>query len=71
MLRDREVAVVANVVSVLNEILSEEGGMAINRSIVIHLLSKLKLFNEWAQCQVLHLISKYTPEKEDLYDFLV
>ena len=71
MLRDRDPSVISNVVSVLNEILRNEGGMAINKSIVIHLLSKLKYLNEWSQSEILKLISKYTPEKEDIYDFLV
>ncbi|CAM9882399.1 unnamed protein product, partial [Choristocarpus tenellus] len=51
--------VVANCIVVLNEIMAEEGGMAINRAIVQHLLERLESFNEWGVCHVLALVSRY------------
>ena len=46
--------------------------MAINRQIVLHLLNRLKDFNEWGQALVLETITKYVPEGEnELYDVLV
>ena len=38
MLRDRDAQVVANCICALNEILQMEGGMAINKPIIHHLL---------------------------------
>lgn len=65
MLRDRHPQVVVNCVVVLNEIMAEEGGMAINRQIMEHLLGRICEFNEWGQCDVLQLLSTYEPESED------
>jgi hypothetical protein len=39
--------VIMNCVMVLTEILAEEGGMAVNQPIILHLLSKVNDFNEW------------------------
>jgi hypothetical protein len=50
--------VVANCINALNEILAGEGGMAINRPIIHHLLNRMKEFNEWSQCVVLELVSE-------------
>jgi AP-4 complex subunit beta-1 len=62
MLRDREPAVVINCLSVLNEALADEGGVAINQAIAHYLLTRLREFSDWGQCAVLELISRYTPE---------
>lgn len=56
--------VVANCICALNEMLRSEGGMAINKQIVHHVLNRMKDFNEWSQCIVLELIARYTPEDE-------
>eukprot|EP00697_Spironema_sp_BW2_P005957 gnl/Spiro4/18304_TR9789_c0_g1_i2.p1 gnl/Spiro4/18304_TR9789_c0_g1~~gnl/Spiro4/18304_TR9789_c0_g1_i2.p1 ORF type:complete len:804 (+),score=273.56 gnl/Spiro4/18304_TR9789_c0_g1_i2:34-2412(+) len=62
MVRDRDVQVVSNCVGALNEILREtEGGMAVNQPIVHHLLGRIKEFNEWSQCVVLDLLTRYSP----------
>lgn len=50
--------VVANCVVVLNEIMSDAGGMATNTAIVHHLLGRLEDFNEWGVCHVLALVSR-------------
>ncbi len=70
MLRDRDAQVVANVVNCLNEILQDEGGMALNKSIVVHLLNKLNYPNEWAQCAVLELVARYRPPQKEILDYL-
>ena len=49
MLRDRDAQVVANCICALNEILQLEGGMAINKPIIHHLINRMKDFNEWSQ----------------------
>ena len=54
--------VVANSISALNEILAEEGGLAINKAIIHHLLNRIKEFSEWGQCLVLDLVAKYKPD---------
>ena len=62
MLRDREPAVVINCLSVLNEALADEGGVAINQAIAHYLLTRLREFSDWGQCSVLELIARYAPE---------
>ena len=59
MLRDRDPQVVANCICALNEILQSEGGMAINKPIIHHLLNRMRDFNEWAQCIVLEMVARY------------
>jgi AP-4 complex subunit beta-1 len=67
MLRDPDASVVANVVIVLNEVMSKSpaGGMAINRAIMLHLLNRLHEFNEFAKVQILELIPRYIPANDD------
>lgn len=57
--------VVANCISTLNEVLAEEGGMAINQAIIHHLLNRIRDFNEWGQCLVLALVAKYVPASQE------
>jgi len=46
--------------------------MAINASIVSHLLNRLHEFNEWGQCAVLTLVGRYVPAAEaEMYDIMV
>ena len=62
---------VSNCVSALNEILHDEGGMAINRPIIHHLLNRMKEFNEWSQCVVMELVARYTPETQpEIFDIM-
>eukprot|EP00698_Gefionella_okellyi_P015847 TRINITY_DN4498_c0_g1_i1.p1 TRINITY_DN4498_c0_g1~~TRINITY_DN4498_c0_g1_i1.p1 ORF type:complete len:763 (-),score=163.79 TRINITY_DN4498_c0_g1_i1:884-3139(-) len=65
MLRDKDPAVISNCVMALNEILYQEGGMAVNKLIIYHLLNKIRTFNDWGQVAVLETLLKYTPENED------
>ncbi len=71
LLRDRDAQVVANCITSLNEILAEEGGMAVNQAIIHHLLNRIRDFNEWGQCLVLSLVAKYTPATpEELFGIM-
>ena len=65
MLRDKDAQVITNAMVALNEILRSEGGMAVNRQIVIYLLSRLKEFSEWGQCTILELVVRYPPATSD------
>jgi AP-4 complex subunit beta-1 len=42
MLRDPDAQVISSCLMVLNEIMLEEGGIAINKSIIYHLLNQIK-----------------------------
>jgi len=63
MLRDVDPSVVANAITVLNEVMatSPNGGMAINRAIMLHLLNRVHEFSEFDLVQVLELVPRYIP----------
>jgi len=67
MLRDPDASVVCNCIIVLNEVMqhSPNGGMAINRAIMLHLLNRIHEFEEFAKVQVLELVPRYIPANED------
>lgn len=65
MIRDRDPQVVSNCLVALNEIMADEGGIAINQPIVLHLLSRISDFNEWGQCNILQIVAKYKPTGPD------
>ncbi|EGZ26602.1 hypothetical protein PHYSODRAFT_536781 [Phytophthora sojae] len=65
MIRDRDPQVVSNCLVALNEIMADEGGIAINQPIVMHLLSRITDFNEWGQCNILEIVAKYKPTGPD------
>ena len=44
--------------------------MALNKSIIVHLLNKLNYLNEWAQCAVLDLVARFRPPQKDILDYL-
>ena len=60
---DTEPDVIINCVHVLKDIKGRD--FYPTKQVVYALLNRLKNFNEWAQCFVLELILKYTPESED------
>mmetsp|Transcript_47830 Transcript_47830/g.65137 ORF Transcript_47830/g.65137 Transcript_47830/m.65137 type:complete len:818 (-) Transcript_47830:405-2858(-) len=64
MIEDSDGGVVANCIAVLNEVMLEEGGMAINQAIIKHLLMNINAFNEWGLSQVLDLLGRYTPSDD-------
>eukprot|EP00559_Dactyliosolen_fragilissimus_P003996 CAMPEP_0184858358 /NCGR_PEP_ID=MMETSP0580-20130426/3480_1 /TAXON_ID=1118495 /ORGANISM="Dactyliosolen fragilissimus" /LENGTH=1088 /DNA_ID=CAMNT_0027354473 /DNA_START=179 /DNA_END=3445 /DNA_ORIENTATION=+ len=67
MLRDPDASVVSNCILVLNEVMAKgpDGGMTINRAIMLHLLNRLGEFSEFGVVAVLDLVPKYIPANED------
>eukprot|EP00339_Tiarina_fusa_P008742 CAMPEP_0117052522 /NCGR_PEP_ID=MMETSP0472-20121206/36303_1 /TAXON_ID=693140 ORGANISM="Tiarina fusus, Strain LIS" /NCGR_SAMPLE_ID=MMETSP0472 /ASSEMBLY_ACC=CAM_ASM_000603 /LENGTH=848 /DNA_ID=CAMNT_0004767177 /DNA_START=116 /DNA_END=2662 /DNA_ORIENTATION=+ len=67
MLRDVDSSVVANAIMVLNEVMAktENGGMAINRAIMLHLLNRIHEFSEFDLVQVMELVPRYIPANAD------
>jgi len=63
MLRDVDPTVVANCIRVLNEVMAktENGGMAINRAIMLHLLNRIHEFTEFDLVSMLELVPRYIP----------
>ncbi|XP_023146243.2 AP-4 complex subunit beta-1 isoform X2 [Amphiprion ocellaris] len=71
LLRDPDPVVMVNCLRALEEILKDEGGVAINKPITHHLLNRLKECDIWGQCQVLRVLQRYRPQSEDeLFDIL-
>uniref|UniRef100_A0A672I687 Beta-adaptin appendage C-terminal subdomain domain-containing protein n=1 Tax=Salarias fasciatus TaxID=181472 RepID=A0A672I687_SALFA len=71
LLRDPDPVVMVNCLRALEEILKEEGGVAINKPITHHLLNRLKECDLWGQCEVLRFLQRYRPKSEDeLFDIL-
>jgi AP-4 complex subunit beta-1 len=71
MLRDGDCKVIINSIVVLNEIMVNEGGIAINTSIIVHLLKRINDFDIWGKCTVLNLVSKYRPNSDtEMYGLL-
>nr|XP_020472873.1 AP-4 complex subunit beta-1 [Monopterus albus] len=71
LLRDPDPVVMVNCLRALEEILKEEGGVAINKPITHHLLNRLKECDIWGQCEVLRILQRYQPQSEDeLFDIL-
>eukprot|EP00743_Colponemidia_sp_Colp-15_P002288 GILK01002479.1.p1 GENE.GILK01002479.1~~GILK01002479.1.p1 ORF type:complete len:794 (-),score=148.65 GILK01002479.1:161-2542(-) len=70
-LRDADTQVITNAIYALNEMLAEEGGMAVNKAIVTHLLNRMRDFTDWGQCAVLELVSKYSPSDDnEMFDIM-
>jgi AP-4 complex subunit beta-1 len=67
MLRDSDASVVSNCIIVLEEIMakSEDGGMAINRAIMLHLLNRIHEFSEFGVLAILDLVPRYQPVNAD------
>ncbi|XP_068194281.1 AP-4 complex subunit beta-1 isoform X2 [Antennarius striatus] len=71
LLRDPDPVVMVNCLRALEEILKEEGGVAINKPIAHHLLNRLKECDVWGQCEVLSVLRRYQPQsEEELFDIL-
>jgi len=67
MLRDPDASVVSNCILVLNEIMAggDNGGMAINRAIMLHLLNRIHEFSDFGVLAVLELVPRYIPANDD------
>eukprot|EP00592_Proboscia_alata_P005397 CAMPEP_0194372510 /NCGR_PEP_ID=MMETSP0174-20130528/20900_1 /TAXON_ID=216777 /ORGANISM="Proboscia alata, Strain PI-D3" /LENGTH=790 /DNA_ID=CAMNT_0039151105 /DNA_START=134 /DNA_END=2502 /DNA_ORIENTATION=+ len=71
MLRDGDANVVSNCILVLNEIMAVEGGMALNRAIMLHLLNRIHEFSEFGILPVLDLVARYQPaNEEEMYQIM-
>ncbi|XP_076022436.1 AP-4 complex subunit beta-1 [Genypterus blacodes] len=71
LLRDPDPVVMVNCLRALEEILKEEGGVAINKPITHHLLNRMKDCDVWGQCEVLRILQRYRPQSDDeLFDIL-
>jgi AP-4 complex subunit beta-1 len=60
--RDHDALVVINAIEAINEIRANKGGIDIQRPLIIHLLNRIKEFNEWGQSVILDLTAKYNPQ---------
>jgi vesicle coat complex subunit len=67
MLRDPDATVVVNCILVLNELMAKgpNGGMAINRAIMLHLLNRLGQFGEFGVVAILDLVPRYIPANDE------
>ena len=65
MLRDPDSSVVTNCILVLNEIMADSGGMALNRAIMLHLLNRIHEFSEFGILSVLDLVPRYIPANDE------
>lgn len=71
LIRDPDPVVSANSIMALDEILQEEGGIAINSKMIIYLLNRIKEYNEYGQSVILELVAKYKPRTEaELLDIM-
>lgn len=65
LLRDPDPVVSSNAILALNEILENEGGIAINRRMIIYLLNRIHQYNEFGQSTVFDIVAKYSPQDDD------
>mmetsp|Transcript_6736 Transcript_6736/g.14693 ORF Transcript_6736/g.14693 Transcript_6736/m.14693 type:complete len:869 (+) Transcript_6736:56-2662(+) len=65
MLRDPDSSVVTNAILVLNEIMADSGGMALNRPVMLHLLNRIHEFSEFGILSVLDLVPRYIPANDE------
>ena len=63
-LRDSDPIVVANSLIALDQILSDEGGVVVNRPIALYLLSNLPSFSDSSLETVLSFLMRYTPKND-------
>jgi AP-4 complex subunit beta-1 len=65
LIRDADSTVSANAILVLNEVLENEGGIAVNRKMVVYLLNRLRNYNEFGQSIIFDLVARHEPSSED------
>ena len=71
MVRDRDPQVVANCMYVLNEIFISQGGLTLDHKTIVHLLNRMRDFNDWAQCMLLEVVSRHEPkDQSELIDIM-
>lgn len=65
LIRDTDSTVSSNAVVALNEILEKEGGIAVNRKMVVYLLNRLRNYHEFGQSVIFDLVARHEPASED------
>ncbi|CAG9329177.1 unnamed protein product [Blepharisma stoltei] len=71
LIRDTDPIVSSNAIIALNEILENEGGIAINRKMVVYLLNRIHQYNEFGQSTIFDIIARYSPQDdEEMLDIL-
>jgi AP-4 complex subunit beta-1 len=69
--RDHDALVVINAIEAINEIRANKGGIEIQRPLIIHLLNRIKEFNEWGQSIILEMTARYSPENQsEMFDIM-
>lgn len=72
LIRDKDVNVVVNCITALNEILAESGGMVVPKKLIYYLLNRLREYNEWQLCIILKQLIRYTPgSQNEIFDIMV
>jgi AP-4 complex subunit beta-1 len=72
MILDKDVNVVINCITALNEILENKNGLKVTKKMVHYLLNRLREYSEWQICTVLNLLLKYTPQDaNEIFDIMV
>lgn len=70
-LRDNDGLVSTNALAVLQEVLVDDGGISVNKSVLYFLLNRMRDVSEWQQCLILDLALKYTPaNEEEMFDIM-
>eukprot|EP00794_Sanderia_malayensis_P017499 gene17499-19249_t len=65
MINDHDNQVFVNSVLVLDEILSVDGGFLIDSNLMSTFIHRLHSLNEWAQCMLMEVMSRYQPQSEE------
>ena len=65
MLDDADASVITNAIVVLDEIFADKGGMELDHSGLMRLLSRIGEFSEWGLNSIVELVSRYTPTSEE------
>ena len=71
LIRDPDSVVSSNAIIALNEVLEDEGGIAINRKMVIFLLNRISHYTEFGQSIIFDLVARYQPpDEEEKFDVM-
>lgn len=71
MQKDPVPSVATNAVCALNEIMIEDGGMAINSKIITYLLSRIEKYDDYGKSIIQETTSRYTPKNEtEMFDIM-
>ncbi|KAK3596609.1 hypothetical protein CHS0354_035888 [Potamilus streckersoni] len=71
LIRDPDPVVVINCLLALEEILSSEQGVVLNKNMVNYLLNRISTFTAWGTAYLLNLLKKYQPKnEEEIFDMM-